>query len=134
MTDRNRENLINKLIDNLESCFPDGGIISSFSILDPQNLPCPSDLAIYGNQDIDTLSLHYGASKETADGVEQEPPLNGPELTEEWLLFKQMMSNKFSGSSIKGMAKRLLTSDEAQEQFPQILKLLTLALAVSFLC
>ena len=128
--DRNRESLINKLIENLESRFPDGGVISSFSILDPQNLPSPSDLATYGNQDLDTLSLHYGVSRETVDGVEQEPLLNGPELTEEWLLFKQMMSKNFSGSSIQGMAKKLLCSDEAQEQFPQTLKLLTLALTV----
>ena len=34
--DRNRDNLIDKLIDNLNSRFPDGEIISMFSIFDPQ--------------------------------------------------------------------------------------------------
>ena len=62
--------------------------------------------------------------------MELEPLLNGTELVEEWLLFKQLMSKNFSGSSIQGMAKKLLNFDEAQDQFPQILKLLTLALTV----
>ena len=45
----NRGNLLDKLIDNLNSRFPDGEIISSFSILDPQNLPSPADLPSYGS-------------------------------------------------------------------------------------
>ena len=45
-------------------------------------------------------------------------------------MFKQMMSKNFSGSSIQGMAKKLLHSDEVEEQFLQILKLLTLALTI----
>ena len=40
----NQSNLINKIIDNLKSCFPEVGIIGSFAILDPQNLPSPSNL------------------------------------------------------------------------------------------
>ena len=44
----NRTKLIDKLIDNLKSRFPDAGIISSFAILDPQNLPSPADLPSYG--------------------------------------------------------------------------------------
>lgn len=67
--DRNCRNLIDQLINNLKSRFPDGGI-SSFSILDPQNLLAPFDLITYGNQEIDTLSQHYGERKETVDGVE----------------------------------------------------------------
>ena len=90
MTDRNRESLINMLIDNLEFRFPDGEVISYFSILDPQNLPSPSDLATYGNQNIDTLSLHYGVTKETVDGVEQEQLLN---VSIDRGLFKQMSKN-----------------------------------------
>ena len=76
------------------------------------------------------MSLHYGESKETDDGVELEPVLNGEVLKEEWVLFKQMMSKNFNNSSIQGMAKKLLSSSEMQEQVPQMLKLLTLALTV----
>ena len=57
--------------------------------------------------------------------MEQEPLLNGPELLHS---FRQMMSKNFNGSSLQEMAKKLL--NEAQEQFPQMLKLLTLALTV----
>ena len=69
----NRSNLINKIIDNLRSRFPDGGIIGSFAILDPQNLPSPSDLPSYGSSEINTLSVHCGGSKNTDSDVELEP-------------------------------------------------------------
>ena len=118
-----------KLIDNLKSRFPDGKIITSFSIFDPQNLPSPADLPMYGCTEIDTLADHYSVSKES-DGLELEPLVDGDELKEEWVLFKQMISKNFKDSSIQGMAKKLLTSSEMQEQFPQTLRLLTLALTI----
>ena len=105
--------MIDKLIDNLHSRLPDDEIISSFSVLDPQNLPPSSDLATYGNQEIELLSLHYGQPKD----VELEPLLNIQEAKEERVVFKQMMSKNFSGASIQGMAKTLLYSDEFEEQF-----------------
>ena len=40
------------------------------------------------------------------------------------------MSKNFNDSLIQGMAKKLLSSSEMQEQFPQMLKLLTIALTV----
>lgn len=55
--DQIQNSLIDNLIDNLHSRFPDDEIISSFSVLDPQNIS-PSDLATYGNQEIEVLSLH----------------------------------------------------------------------------
>ena len=97
---RNRDNLIDKLIDNFNSRFPDGEIISMFLIFDPQNLPSLSDLATYGNHEIDALSQHYDDTKKTVDGLELEPLINGPELIEEWVLFKQMVAKNFGSSSI----------------------------------
>ena len=84
----------------------------------------------HGSNEIDTLSLHCGESKETDDGIKLEPVLNGEVLKEERVLFKQMMSKNFNDSSIQGMAKKLLSYSEMQEQVPQMLKLLTLALTV----
>ena len=52
---------------------------SSFSVLDPQNLPPSSDLATYGNQEIEVLSLNYGQPK----NVELKPLLNIQEPKEE---------------------------------------------------
>ena len=127
---KNRDQLIDKLVENLNSRFPDGGIISSFSILDPQSLPAPAELPSYGNNEIETLSLHYGNPKQTDDGVECEPVVNGEELKEEWGCFKQLMFNNFKDSSIQGMAKKLLLSSEMQEQFLQMLRLLTIALTI----
>ena len=124
------DKIIDKIIDNLKSRFPDGGIIGSFTILDPQNLPSPSDLPSYGSSEINTLSVHYGGSKNTDSDVELEPLLYGQELKEEWIIFKQLMSKNFNDSSIQGMAKKLLCSSEMQEQFPQMLRLLTIALTM----
>ena len=87
------------------SRFPDSGIVGSFSILDPQNLPSPADPASYGSIEIDTLSLHYGESKETSNGMKLEPVVNGEELKEELVQFKQMMSKSFTNFSIQGIAK-----------------------------
>ena len=56
--------------------------------------------------------------------------VNSGKLKEEWVIFKLVMSKNFSSSTIQGMAQKVLTSSEMQEQFPQILKLLTLALTV----
>ena len=126
----NRRNLINKINDNLKSRFPDGGLIGSFAVLDPQNLPLSTDIPSYGNSEIETLSEHYGVPKNTDNGVELEPLLNGTELKEEWVIFKQLMSKNFSNLSLQGMAEKLLCSNEMQEQFPQMLKLLTIALTV----
>ena len=121
---RNQDNLINKIADNLNSRFPDGGIIGSFAILDPQNLPSPSDLPSYGNCEIDTLPMHFGEPKNTDDGIQLKRLLNGQELKEEWIIFKLLLSKNFNDSSIQGMAKKLLSSSEMQEQFPQMLRLL----------
>ena len=76
------------------------------------------------------MSLHYGNPKQTDDGVECEPVVNGEELKEEWGCFKQLMFYNFKDSSIQGMAKKLLLSSEMQEQFPQMLRLLTIALTI----
>ena len=56
--------------------------------------------------------------------------MNKNELKEEWVQFKQMMSKNFSDSSLQGIQKKTLSYSELQEQFPQILKLLTIALTV----
>ena len=52
-------NLIDKLIDNLKTRFPDGDIISSFSILDPQNLPSSADLPTYGSNEIVLFAIRW---------------------------------------------------------------------------
>ena len=103
----NSSKLIDKLVENINSRFPDGGLISSFAILDPQNLPSPADLPSYGNNEIDILSEHYGTSKQSDDGTQHDPILNGEKLKEE-CSFKQLMSRNFKDSSIQGMAKKYL--------------------------
>ena len=115
---KNRDQLIDKLVENLTSHFPDGGIISSFSIIDPRNLPAPAKLPSYGINEVETLSLHFVNSKQTDDGVECEPVVNGEELNEEWGCFKQLMFKNFKDSSIQGMSKKLLLSSETRAVFP----------------
>lgn len=126
----NKRKLIDQLIENLKSRFPDSGVISSFSIFDPQNLPPSADLISYGDNEIKTLAEYYGVSKQADDGAELEPLLDGDELKAEWIELKQIMSRNFKDSSIQGMAKKLLTSIEMQEQFPNTLQLLTIALTI----
>ena len=43
-------------------------------------------------------------------------------------MFRQVMFQNFKDSSLQGMAKRLFSSNEMQDHFPQMLKLLTIAL------
>ena len=62
--------------------------------------------------------------------MELEPVIDG----EIWVSFKQVMARNFNSSSMQGMAKKLLCSDEMKEQFPQVLKLLTLALTIPVDC
>lgn len=126
----NKTNLINKVIENLGARFPDGGTISCFSILDPQNLPPSVDLPAYGNSEIESLATYYGNSKCNDMGDELDPVLNGQNLTEEWLSFKHMMAKNFSSTSVQGMAKKVLGSDDMQEQFPEMLKLLLIGLTL----
>ena len=80
----NQRNLIDKLIYNLKSRFPDGEVVSAFSILDPQNLPSLVDLPLYGSTEIDTLASQYGESKEN-NGMKLEPVIDGEMLREEWV-------------------------------------------------
>ena len=77
-----------------------------------------------------TLSVDYGDSKKTDSGVELESLVDGQELKEEWVMFRQVMFQNFKDSSMQGMAKKLLCSNETQEQFTQMLKLLTIALTI----
>lgn len=49
-------------------------------------------------------------------------------------MLKQMVSKNFSGSFIQGIARKLVHSEEVEEQFPHILKLLTLAPLSSIEC
>ena len=56
----NRNKLIDKLVGNINSHFPDGGLIMISSILDPQNVPVPADLPSYDNSEINTCLYVMG--------------------------------------------------------------------------
>ena len=52
---------LENLVENLLSRLPDSGLLSVFSILDPQKLPSSdSDLSTYGICQLETLCAHYG--------------------------------------------------------------------------
>ena len=68
--------------------------------------------------------------KKTDNGIELKPLVDGQELKEEWVMFRQVMFQNFKDSSLQGMAKKLFSSNEMQDQFPQMLKLLTIALTI----
>lgn len=72
-----KEKFLDLLIDNLRSRFPDNGILYSFC-LDPQNLPLESDMASYGNDQLEVLCAHYGTARLVAGSEEKLSPLVEP--------------------------------------------------------
>ena len=66
------------------------------------------------------MCVHYGDSKKTDNGIELKPLVDGQELKEEWVMFRQVMFQTFKDSSLQGMAKKLFSSNEMQDQFPQV--------------
>ena len=61
---------LEKIMDNLHLRFPNSGLLSAFSILDPQKLPSTDcDLSLYGSDELDTLCAHYGQSTTTESGT-----------------------------------------------------------------
>ena len=91
---RSKVQFLKKLIENLLSRFPDSGLLSAFSILDPQKLPSSdSDLSTYGICQLETLCAHYGQSKTTESGIKLLPVVDTVKTKDEWV---QLMSNNFT--------------------------------------
>ena len=122
---------LEKLTDNLRSRFPDSGLLSAFSILDPQKLPSTdSDLSLYGRDELDTLCAHYGQSTTTESGTELLPVVDTVKTKDEWVVFRQLMSKNFRTCTLQTMAAKLLPSAEVQEAYPNMLVLINLALTM----
>ena len=71
-----KDTFIDKLIENLNSRFPDNNPLSYFAIFDPQRLPSEADLATYGDTELDVLCLHYGTAKVSEGGAEIPPVID----------------------------------------------------------
>ena len=125
-----KEKFLDQLIDNLKSRFPDSGTLHSFSIFDPQNLPIDSDLASYGDKQLEVLCTHYGTAKITGSGKELPCVAEPMSLRDEWVTFKQLMSKNYRTCSIQSMATKLLQSEISKEQYPNLLTLLTISLTL----
>ena len=121
---------LQKLVDNLYSRFPDSGLLSAFSILDPQKLPTESDLSLYGIHELETLCDHYGQSKTTEAGAEFLPVVDTIKTKDEWVVFRQLMGNNFRTCTLQTMAANLLPSAEVKETYPNLIKLMALALTM----
>ena len=128
---RSKVQFLEKLIENLLSRFPDSGLLSAFSILDPQKLPSSdSDLSTYGICQLETLCAHYGQSKTTGSGIELLPVVDIVKTKDEWVVFRQLMSNNFRSCTLQTMAAKLLLSAEVKEAYPNVATLITLALTM----
>lgn len=125
------ERFIHKLKENLQSRFPDSGMLSAFSIFDPLRLPSTEiNLPMYGVNDLDTLCSHYGLPKTSESGQELSPVVEPSDTKDEWVTFKQVMSNNFRTCTLQSMAQKLLPSAEMREQYPNLLTLITLAITM----
>lgn len=124
------EQFLAKLVENLYSRFPDQGLLGAFSILDPQKLPSDQELASYGLTELDVLCAHYGASKTSQGGLELPPVVDTEKTRDEWVVFRQLMSANFKACSTQAMAAKLLSCADTTEAYPNMLKLVTLALTM----
>ena len=109
--EKSKIDFLDALVANLNSRFPaaDTTLLISFSVLDPQKLSVEADLPTYGNAELDTLCEHYGSAKVTNDGCELPAILDAEEHT--------------SG-------QRLTDNQTLSLQYPNITKLLTIALTL----
>ena len=122
---------LEKLIENLLSRFPDSGLLSAFSILDPQKLPSSdNDVSTYGICQLETLCAHYGQSKTTESGIELLPVVDTVKTKDEWVVFRQLMSNNLRSCILQTMAAKLLLSAEVKEAYPNVVTLITLTLTI----
>ena len=64
----NKDTFIDKLVENLRSRFLNSGSLSALAIFEPQKLPAETDLATYGDAELEILCEHYGTAKETENG------------------------------------------------------------------
>ena len=119
-----KDTFIDRLVENLNSRFPDNHCLSSFAIFDPQRLPSEAELATFGETELDVLCSHYGAAKVAERGVEIQP------VMDERVVFKQFMSQNFRSCSLQTLSERMYQSEVAMCQYPNMYKLVTLALTM----
>ena len=125
---------LEKLVENLLSRSPDSGLLSAFSILDPQKLPSTdSDLSTYGICELETLYTHYEKSKTTESGAELLPVVDTVKTKDEWVVFRQLMSNNFRTCTLQIMAAKLLPPAEVKEAYLNMITLIILALTMPML-
>ena len=131
--EKRKIDFLDVLVANLNLRFPaaDTTLLTSFSILDLQKLPGEADLPTYGNAELDTLCEHYGSSKVTNDGSELPATLDAEEVKDEWIMFKQLISKNFRWCTIQVLLQRLTDNQTLSLQYPNITKLLTIALTLS---
>ena len=130
--EKSKIGFLDAFVANLNSRFPaaDTTLLTSFSVLDPQKLPGEADLPTYGNAELDTLCEHYGSAKVTNDGCELPAALDSEEVKDEWVMFKQLISKNFRSCTIQVLLQRLTDNQTLSLQYPNITKLLTIALTL----
>ena len=114
----NKEAFIDKLIENLRSRFPDSAQCTE------------AELATYGDPELETLCEHFGTAKELENSTELQPVINTDEAKDEWVVFKQFMSQNFRSCTIQTLSRRLYQSEMELCQYPNMSKLITLALTM----
>ena len=117
---RSKVQFLEKLIENMLSRFPDSGLLSALPSSD-------SDLSAYGICQLKTLCAHYGQSKTPESGIELVPVVDTVKTKDEWVVFRQLMSNNFRSCTLQTMAAKLLLSAEVKEAYPNVVTLITLA-------
>ena len=130
--EKRKIDFLDALVANLNSRFPsaDTALLTSFSVFDPQKFPSEAELPTYGNAELDTLCEHYGSTKLNNDGCKLPAALNTEQVKDEWVVFRQLMSNNFRQCTIQVLLQTLLNDQDLSFQYPNIVKLLTIALTL----
>ena len=76
------------------------------------------------------MCSHYGEPKTSLSGSKLPPVVDAEKLKDEWVVFRQLMSNNFRATTMQAMAAKLLPSLEMAEVYPNMLSLVTLALTM----
>ncbi|XP_078576404.1 zinc finger protein 862-like [Branchiostoma floridae x Branchiostoma japonicum] len=114
--ERARNEYINELIDNIESRFPETGILSACKIFEPRHLPEDNvERAAYGREELTTILDHFCPAG-------REPLVNRDACRREWTPFKELVRANYANVSFKSLVKQIKFNHAAF--LPEIAKLL----------
>ncbi|XP_077864369.1 zinc finger protein 862-like [Saccoglossus kowalevskii] len=128
-----KSEFLDKLVDNLETRFPESNFLKAFHIFIPSHLPKATspEYKQYGFDEIETLCSFYGTPKTTNDGMQHAPVIDSDKLKDEWPVVKEILRNNYMQCNFQDTWGSLLGPQACLPTlYPNIAKLVTISLII----